>query len=162
MGSSCKILAMIASLRHLVRFACEFAMGLRPTYRDESALLRSIDSKRGYPRPSTECVRFPGRPHPRKSGPSDSNSLAVRARRPQLSVVHKLFWIALRRLWAGWKNPLIVVRPRTVVEWHRAGFRLCWKWLSRARQSGGRLPYAWLLFYFAAGLTFMTPRWAWR
>jgi len=32
------------------------------------------------------------------------------------------------------------VTPRTVVEWHRAGFRLYWKWLSRAQRTGGRPP----------------------
>jgi hypothetical protein len=36
----------------------EFAMGLRPTHRDESALLRFIDSKRVTPRLSTECKRL--------------------------------------------------------------------------------------------------------
>jgi len=68
--------------------------------------------------------------------------LSMHAKRPQrrLSAVHKLFWVLLRRLWSGWKKPLILVTPRTVVEWHRAGFRLYWRWLSRARQIGGRKP----------------------
>ncbi len=34
----------------------------------------------------------------------------------------------------------MLVTPRTVAEWHRAGFRPYWKWLSRARQVGGRKP----------------------
>jgi putative transposase len=66
--------------------------------------------------------------------------VALHAKRPRrrLTTMYKLFWVVLRRLWAGWKGPLIVVAPRTVVGWHRAGFRLYWKWLSRARQTGGR------------------------
>jgi putative transposase len=36
----------------------------------------------------------------------------------------------------------VLVTPRTVVKWHRAGFRLYWKWLSKARQIGGRKPVA--------------------
>jgi len=66
--------------------------------------------------------------------------LALHTRRPRrrLSTMHKLFWIALRRLWTGWKEPLILVTPRTVVAWHRAGFRLYWRWLSGARHLGGR------------------------
>src|SRR5664280_1220825 len=55
-------------------------------------------------------------------------------------VAHKLFWVVLRRCWARWKEPLIQVTPRTVVGWHRAGFRLYWKWLSRAKSRGGRKP----------------------
>jgi hypothetical protein len=34
---------------------------------------------------------------------------------------HKL--AALRRLWEGWSEALIIVKPETVVSWHRAGFR---------------------------------------
>lgn len=66
--------------------------------------------------------------------------LSLHSRRPRrrLSKVHKLFWIALRRLWSGWKGPLVLVTPRTVVAWHRAGFRLYWRWLSRAKRLGGR------------------------
>lgn len=66
--------------------------------------------------------------------------LALHAKRPRrrLTALHKLFWVVLRRLWAGWKQPLILVTPGTVVGWHRAGFRLYWKWLSRTRRVGGR------------------------
>jgi len=51
-----------------------------------------------------------------------SNLLASQVKRPRrrLSAIYKLFWIVLRRLWSGWKPPLILVTPRTVVAWHRA------------------------------------------
>lgn len=44
--------------------------------------------------------------------------LALDAKRPgrRLSTPHKLFWVILRRLWSGWKTPLVLVTPRTVVE----------------------------------------------
>ena len=63
----------------------------------------------------------------------------TRSRR-RLSAQHKLFWVLVRKLWSGWQKPLILVSPRTVVAWHRAGFRLYWKWLSRTRRVGGRRP----------------------
>src|SRR5215470_186739 len=68
--------------------------------------------------------------------------LTLHSKRPRrrLATTHKLFWIALRRVWSGWKKPLVLVTPRTVVAWHRAGFRLYWRWLSRAGQVGGRKP----------------------
>src|ERR1019366_71133 len=50
----------------------------------------------------------------------------------------KLFWVAVRRVWSGWKQSLIVVTPETVVRWHRAGFRLYWRLISRARTQVGR------------------------
>jgi putative transposase len=66
--------------------------------------------------------------------------LALHQKRPRrrLTVLHKLFWVALRTIWSGWTKPLVLVTPRTVVNWHRAGFRLYWTWVSRARQIGGR------------------------
>ncbi len=56
--------------------------------------------------------------------------------RPRLNPLDRLFWICLRRVWSRWADVLVVAKPRTVVRWHRAGFRLLWKWRSRAR--GGR------------------------
>jgi len=66
--------------------------------------------------------------------------LALHAQRPRrrLTALHKLFWVALRMFWSGWRKPLVLVTPRTVVNWHRAGFRLYWTWISRFRQVGGR------------------------
>jgi hypothetical protein len=55
--------------------------------------------------------------------------------RPRLNPLDRLFWIGLRRLWSRWADVLVVAKPRTVVRWHRAGFRLFWKWRSRARGS---------------------------
>jgi hypothetical protein len=48
----------------------------------------------------------------------------------------RLFWTTLCRYWSRWKDVLIIVMPDTVTGWHRAGFRLYWRWRSRPR--GGR------------------------
>ena len=69
--------------------------------------------------------------------------LAVLKRRhpsPRIGLLDKLFWVAVRRFWSGWKQSLIVVTPETVVRWHRAGFRLYWRLISRARPQVGRRP----------------------
>jgi putative transposase len=50
--------------------------------------------------------------------------------RPRLSPVDRGFWVALSRLWPRWKNHLVIVRPETVVRWHRQGFRGYWRWIS--------------------------------
>jgi hypothetical protein len=62
--------------------------------------------------------------------------LALHAQRPRrrFTAMHKLFWVAFRTFWSGWRKPLVLVTPRTVVNWHRAGFRLYWSWISRVRQ----------------------------
>src|SRR4029077_110239 len=56
--------------------------------------------------------------------------------RTKLHRLDRLFWIALRQLWSGWAEALIIVKPETVVSWHRAGFRLFWRWRSRSRRVG--------------------------
>jgi putative transposase len=42
--------------------------------------------------------------------------------------------VALRFLsrWFDWRSALVVVRPETLIGWHRAGFRLWWRWKSRS------------------------------
>jgi len=55
-------------------------------------------------------------------------------------VPNKLFWIALSRLWSGWKQALLIVQPETVVRWYRAGFKAYWQWISRKRVRAGRKP----------------------
>jgi hypothetical protein len=42
--------------------------------------------------------------------------------RPPLTCCDRLFWITLRRFWSGWKDVLVLVKPDTVVAWHRAAF----------------------------------------
>ena len=60
--------------------------------------------------------------------------------RPRLGLFDKLFWVVARRVWSAWKLSLIIVTPETVVRWHRAGFRLYWRLISKARTWAGRRP----------------------
>jgi putative transposase len=55
------------------------------------------------------------------------------AKRPRLRRRDRIFWVWISKLWRGWRSALIVVQPDTVVRWHRRGFRLYWRWKSRAR-----------------------------
>ena len=50
----------------------------------------------------------------------------------------KLFWVLAKRFWTKWKEALIVVSPETVVRWHRAGFAMYWRAISRTRGVIGR------------------------
>ena len=43
----------------------------------------------------------------------------VRQPRPQLTATDRLFWAVRSRLWKNWRSSLQVVRPETVVRWHR-------------------------------------------
>ena len=58
--------------------------------------------------------------------------------KPRLEIFDKVFWVIARRFLSGWQQSLIVVTPETVAGWHRAGFRLYWKLISRMRRPIGR------------------------
>jgi len=53
--------------------------------------------------------------------------------RPRLSPLDRLFWTVLRTTSPRWRSELVIVKPETVVGWHRAGFRFYWRWKSRPR-----------------------------
>jgi hypothetical protein len=50
----------------------------------------------------------------------------------------RLFFILLYRWSSSVLKAMLIVRPETVVRWHRAGFRRYWRWKSQSR--GGRPP----------------------
>src|SRR5215831_13300203 len=58
--------------------------------------------------------------------------------RLRMGAVDKRFWVFARRFWGAWKQSLVLVNPETVVGWHRAGFRLYWSLISKARKPVGR------------------------
>jgi putative transposase len=59
---------------------------------------------------------------------------------PRLLDQDRIFWVWTRRLWpSGWRDHLVIVRPSTVLGWHRKGWRLYWSWKSRTRLGRPRL-----------------------
>src|SRR5437773_665589 len=67
-------------------------------------------------------------------------ALKRRHPRPSLGLFDKLFWVIARWIWSAWKHSLILVTPETVVRWHRTGFRIYWRLISRVRRPVGRRP----------------------
>ena len=56
-----------------------------------------------------------------------------RPRRLRLTRADRLLWVWLSRVWDGWRAAVVIVKPETVLAWHRRGFRLFWTWKSRRR-----------------------------
>jgi hypothetical protein len=52
--------------------------------------------------------------------------------RPRLFAIDRLLWALLYRLWPCCLDAMVLVKPATVVRWHRQGFRLFWRWRSRS------------------------------
>ena len=62
--------------------------------------------------------------------------LKHRKKRPKLRPLDRALWVVLARSWSRWKELLVMVKPATVVAWHKKGFRLFWRWKSRKRGPG--------------------------
>lgn len=56
--------------------------------------------------------------------------------RLRLNSPDRLLWVWLSRFWSGWRSALVIVKPETVISWHRKGFRLYWRWKSRNGDPG--------------------------
>jgi transposase InsO family protein len=58
---------------------------------------------------------------------------------PRIRPLDRAFWVALFRLWPGWKETLVIVKPETVIRWHRKGFQLYWRTISKRRPGRPRI-----------------------
>jgi putative transposase len=63
---------------------------------------------------------------------------ALETTRPRPTPLDRAFWLALSRFWPHWRDALVIVKPKTVIRWHRNGFRLYWRWISK--RGPGRPP----------------------
>jgi len=63
-----------------------------------------------------------------------------RHRRVRLAKTDRWLWVLLSRLWTEWRLALVIVKPETVIAWHRRGFRLWWTSKSRCRMGRPTVP----------------------
>ncbi len=56
---------------------------------------------------------------------------AQKRSKPRLTPLDRAFWVALSRFWPRWEDALVIVKPDTVIRWHRKGFRLYWRAISK-------------------------------
>ena len=57
--------------------------------------------------------------------------------KPKLTVADRLLFVWLYRLFPSVLNAVTIIRPETIVRWHRTGFRLYWRWKSRSHGTNG-------------------------
>src|ERR1700720_991254 len=60
--------------------------------------------------------------------------------KPRLTVADRLLFVWLYRLFPSLLNAVTIVQPATIIRWHRAGFRLYWRWKSRSRGGRPKIP----------------------
>src|ERR1700682_1333959 len=73
------------------------------------------------------------------------------------SSIDRLIFVWLYRLRPGVCDALAIVKPETVVKWHRAGFRLYGGWKSKARV--GRPAVSWEIRKLIREMSIANPLW---
>ncbi len=66
--------------------------------------------------------------------------LQRQTKRPHLRRADRVFWIWLSRHWPRWRSALVIVKPETVLRWHRDGYRRYWRWRSKGKPGRPRIP----------------------
>ena len=64
----------------------------------------------------------------------------ARPRRVRLATADRWLWVWLSRVWTAWRTALVIVKPETVIAWHRYAFRLVWTCKSRRRTGRPAVP----------------------
>ena len=65
----------------------------------------------------------------------------ISPKKPTFTIIDRLVFAGLYRLAPGILDALVIVTPETVIRWHRAGFRLFWRWKSRCRVGRPKVPF---------------------
>ena len=78
-------------------------------------------------------------------------------KRPKIKNADRIFWIWLSRIWDDWRSSLIIVKPPTVIGWHKKGFKLYWK---RKSRRVGRPNINWELIKLIRKLQRGNPIWS--
>jgi len=61
-------------------------------------------------------------------------------KRRKIAAMDRLFWGSLSCIRRDWRSALVIVKPQTVVAWHRMGSRLFWTWKVQSRPDYCGLP----------------------
>ena len=66
--------------------------------------------------------------------------LKRRQARPRIGDADRRFWVLACRWFSNWRDHLIIVKPDTVIRWHRSGWQAHWRRRSRRPGKAGRKP----------------------
>ncbi len=78
-------------------------------------------------------------------------------KRPKLESIDRIILIWISRVFSNWKSALVVVKPATVIGWHKKGFKLYWK---RKSRRVGRPNIDWPLIKLIRKMQKENPTWS--
>jgi transposase InsO family protein len=77
--------------------------------------------------------------------------------RPNIDDGDRIFWMTIMRFLREWKEAVVIVKPETVVKWHRKGFKYYWRRKSRGKP--GRPPISMALIHLIRRMSQDNPTW---
>ena len=80
-----------------------------------------------------------------------------RGHKLRLRWTDRVLWVWLSRLWNDWRSALLIVKPETVIAWHRRGFQLYWR--RKSRRSDGRPTVSAEIRNLIRQMSLANPRW---
>lgn len=79
-------------------------------------------------------------------------------KRPKAKPADRIPWSLLARVWAGWRDALVFVKPDTIIRWQRKRFKAHWRKLSQSGEPG-RPPVADEVIELIRTMSSMNPMW---
>lgn len=78
-------------------------------------------------------------------------------KRPNINDGDRIFWMTIMRFLREWNDAVVIVKPETVVKWHRKGFKHYWRRKSRGKP--GRPPISMALIHLIRRMSQENPTW---
>jgi hypothetical protein len=78
-------------------------------------------------------------------------------KRPKLENIDRIILVWISRIFSNWKSALVVVKPATIIGWHKKGFKLYWK---RKSRRVGRPNIDWRLIKLIRKMQKENPLWS--
>ncbi len=79
-------------------------------------------------------------------------------KRVRLEDRDRIFWIGMRRLLTNWQQALMIVKPETVIRWHRKGWKYYWRRKSKPHKPG-RPPISFKLIHLIRRMSMENATW---
>ena len=111
------VLELLRFVRQVILYTLIFVSAF---FRNRASLGRELVATRSQLRFYKESIR-------RKKQP-----------RPRFTPAFHLLWALLSATWSGWEFAVDLMKPKTVLKWHKSAVRQWWRW--KSPNKGGRPP----------------------
>jgi len=66
--------------------------------------------------------------------------LSRQVKKPKLTPLDRTILVLLSRLNRSWRDAVLIVKPQTILRWHRSGYKLFWRFKTRSKRREAKIP----------------------